>query len=798
MPEACIPVEPAWFAGVAAFGLAAATALAALRPAGVVRRPRGVLACVLALTLAAAAALVRLEPLGLRLEIDASTEPLLPAGDPATPLYRQAVRDFGDDQLYVIAMEAPDAFTHGQLAALRRAGDAISRLEGVRSVRSLARATSFGYDPATGAVEIRPFVDEIPRDAASLARLRERALADPIYRRNLISDDGRTASLNVSFREMSDGEFLRARLDERIGEILAREAAPERRFHVSGRPHIKARMYDLMSRDLAVLIPAAIGVVGLVAALGSGTLRGVVLPLANVAVAIVWTFGAIALLARPLSILTVLLAPTLVAVGSVYGVHVVSRYEEEAAAGGSREEIVLRALRAMVVPVLISGATTVVGYAALLVTAIPAVFELAAFSLLGVGSVALLSLTAVPAWLVLLPLRPVERPGQRPSVRLRLTERLGTRLDAALGRLNRLCRRRSGRVLAIWAAVAAVALVAIPHIEVDTDTLSFFDAQSPVRRDFEAIDRLLAGAVPLYVVVESDEPGRLRDPEALARLDALAQRLAALPGVSRVSSFLDTLKRLHRALAEDDPAAERLPETRAGVAELLLLYPKAELGRFATVDQSAANLVVRSGAVGSAALRELAGRIEAVLAGGALPERTRAWLTGNALLLAHAADTLAANQTWTIGLTTLTIFLLLALGLRSPRLGLVAMVPNVVPVLIFFGTLGAGAAPLSLPTSLIGSVALGITIDDTAHFLVRYRAERFLGRSPEQALERCTVAVGRPIALASAMLVLGFLSVAASEFATLRQYGLLSAWTLAVCLVADLTLLPALLVRARV
>jgi predicted RND superfamily exporter protein len=796
MPEACIPVEPAWFAGVAAFGLAAATALAALRPAGVVRRPRRVLACVLALTLAAAAALVRLEPLGLRLEIDASTEPLLPAGDPATPLYREAVRDFGDDQLYVIAMEAPDAFTHGQLAALRRAGAAIARLEGVRSVRSLARATSFGYDPATGAVEIRPFVDEIPRDAASLARLRERALADPIYRRNLISDDGRTASLNVSFREMSDGEFLRARLDERIGEILAREAAPERRFHVSGRPHIKARMYDLMSRDLAVLIPARSR--GGPSRRRKWTLRGVVLPLANVAVAIVWTFGAIALLARPLSILTVLLAPTLVAVGSVYGVHVVSRYEEEAAAGGSREERVLRALRAMVVPVLISGATTVVGYAALLVTAIPAVFELAAFSLLGVGSVALLSLTAVPAWLVLLPLRPVARPGQRPSVRLRLTERLGARLDAALGRLNRLCRRRSGRVLAIWAAVAAVALVAIPHIEVDTDTLSFFDAQSPVRRDFEAIDRLLAGAVPLYVVVESDEPGRLRDPEALARLDVLSQRLAALPGVSRVSSFLDTLKRLHRALAEDDPAAERLPETRAGVAELLLLYPKAELGRFATVDQSAANLVVRSGAVGSAALRELAGRIEAVLAGGALPERTRAWLTGNALLLAHAADTLAANQTWTIGLTTLTIFLLLALGLRSPRLGLVAMVPNVVPVLIFFGTLGAGAAPLSLPTSLIGSVALGITIDDTAHFLVRYRAERFLGRSPEQALERCTVAVGRPIALASAMLVLGFLSVAASEFATLRQYGLLSAWTLAVCLVADLTLLPALLVRARV
>jgi predicted RND superfamily exporter protein len=798
MPEACIPVEPAWFAGVAAAGLAAATALAALRPAWIVRRPGRVLACVLAASLAAAAALVRLDPPGLRLAIDASTEPLLPVGDPATALYRRAVRDFGDDQLYVVAMEVPDAFAHEHLAALRRAGDAIARLDGVRSVRSLARTTSFGWNPETRAVEVRPFVDEIPTDPAALAALRDRALADPAFRRNLVSDDGRTASLNVTFREMSDEAFLRARLDERIGEILAREAAPERRFHVSGRPHIKARMYHLMTRDLARLIPVALAVVGLVAAAGSGTLRGVVLPLANVAVALLWTFGAIALLGRPLSILTVLLAPTLVAVGSVYGVHVVSRYEEEAAEGGSREEIVLRTLRAMRVPVLISGVTTVVGFAALLVTSVPAVFELAAFSLLGVGSVTLLALSAVPALLARLPLRRVEPAGRRPSVRLRLAERLGVHLDAALARVNVFCRRRAGAVLAAWALVSLAAIAALPRIVVDTDYLTFFDAASPVRRDFESIDRLLAGAVPLYVVVESDEPGRLRDPDALARVDALERRLAGLPGVSRVSSFLDTLKRLSRALAEDDPAAERLPETRAGVAELLLLYPKTELGRFATVDQSAANLVVRSGAVGSAALRDLARRIDAVLEDGALPERTRAFLTGNALLLARAADALAGNQTWTIGLTALTIFALLAVGLRSPRLGLVAMVPNVVPVLVFFGTLGAGAAPLSLPTSLIGSVALGISIDDTAHFLVRYRAERFLGHSPEQALERCTLAVGRPIALASAMLVLGFASVAASEFATLRQYGLLSSWTLGVCLLADLTLLPALLVRARV
>jgi predicted RND superfamily exporter protein len=798
MPEACGSVEPAWFAGSAALAILLATAWASLRPAAVVAHPRAVLACVLALTLGAAAALVGLDPPRLRLAIDPSTEPLLPAGDPAVGDYRRAVRDFGDDQLFVIAMDTPDAFAPESLAALRRVGDAVSRLEGVRSVRSLARVTSFRYDREAERIDVGPFLEEIPEDPAELARLRERALADPTYRRNLVSDDGRTAALNVSFREMTDQELIRSDLDGRIRALLDAETTPERRFHVSGRPHIKSRMYHAMTRDLAVLIPTAIGVLAGVLAFATGTLRGVVLPLANVGIAVLITFASMALLARPLTVLSVLLAPTLVAVGSVYGVHVVNRYEEDVTAGGTRAEIVLRCMHHMIVPVLISGTTTVVGYASLLWTDVPAVFEIGAFSVLGVACTTALTLTALPALLVLLPLRRVSRPGARPDVRLRAAARIGAALDRGLERLGRLASRRAGAIVLGWTLVAAVSAAAVPRIAIDTDYLSFFGPRSRVRRDFEAVDRLLAGAIPLYVVVEGDEPGRLRDPETLRRLEALQARLDAIPGVSRTFSFLDSLRRLNRAVSGDDPAAEAIPDTRAGVAELLFMIPKSDLARFATVDQSAANLVVRTGEVGSAAMRRLTGRIEAALADGGVPEGMRAFVTGNAVLLDRAADAVAGTQATTVGVAAGAMFLLLAVGLRSTRLGLVAMIPNAVPVLVFFGTLGLGAAPLSLPTSLIANAALGIAIDDTAHYLVRYRAERRAGHGPEQAVLRCTGAVGRPIALASAMLVLGFASVAASEFATLRQFGVLSAWTLVVCVVADLLLLPAILVRARV
>lgn len=789
MPE-LLPLDPLRFTVAAALALCALIATVSLRPVLVVRHPRATLLLLAGVSLIALAALVRTQPLGLRLAIDPSTEPLLPWGDPAVEEYRRAVADFGDDQVYVVAMETDaGVFSEEHLSALRRVRDRVSRLPGVRSAQSLVGATSFGYSAQDEWIEVKPFIEAVPSAPDALAALRERALRDPLYLRTLVSPDGRAAALNVTFREMSDGEFIAADLDGAIHEILQAETRPDRRFHVSGRPHIKAVMYTTMLRDLSVLVPVAFGVVTAVLLPLAGSLRGVLLPLINVVTAVLWTFGAVAALGRPISVLTVLLAPTLLAAGSVFGVHVMGRYEEEALRAATAFEAAQRALESLVLPVLISGITTAIGFGSLCITDVPAVFELGAFSVLGVASVTLLTLTGVPAALVLLPLRRARRPGL-------VGARLSAALDALLLRLTDLSRRHSGKTILAYAAFAVAGLLLVPRIVIDTDYLSFFDADAPVRRDFERVDALLAGAIPLFVVLEG-APGALREPEALRAIERLQRRLDALPGVSRTSSFLDTLRVLNRALSGDDPAQERVPDSRAAVAELLFLLPKSDLQRFATVDQSSANLVVRTGAVGSAALRELGARIDAALADD-LPAGFAAHVTGNALLLTRAADGVAWSQPRSLLAETLTIFALLAWSLRSPALGLLAMIPNLVPVAIFFGMLGAGLATLSLPTSLIAAVALGLAIDSTAHFVFRYLADRRAGANPEAAVASCIRQVGRPIAIAELMLCAGFLSVAASQFATLREFGILTSATVAVCLLCNLMLLPALLVRLRI
>jgi predicted RND superfamily exporter protein len=438
--------------------------------------------------------------------------------------------------------------------------------------------------------------------------------------------------------------------------------------------------------------------------------------------------------------------------------------------------------------------TTWIGFAALCLGDVPAVREMGAFSALGTGCITLLTLTGLPAALALLP--PRREGSALPAGLARASERLGLAIGHALAALHRVANERADAVIAGAVLAAGVSAWAVPRIVVDTDYVSFFAEDAPVRRDFDAVNRLLAGAIPLYVVVEGEGPGAFREPAALRALEALQARVDRIEGVSRTASLPDLLRSMNRAVEADDPAAERIPDERPAVTELLQLAPKDETGRFVNGNQSRANLVVRTGAVGSAAIRRLEAALHAALR-GTLPDGLAGAPTGNAILLARSADGIAGGQGRAVGLASLAILVLCAAALRSWKLGLVALLPNLFPVLVFFGLLGLGLAPLSLPTSLIGAVALGIAIDDTVHFLVAYRRARRCGATPVAAARRTGQAVGRAIVITSAMLAAGFATIALSSFATLREFGLLFAATVGICVVADLLLLPALLVRLR-
>ncbi len=788
-PTGLVPLEWAFAAGVAA-AVSVVLGAIARRPEWVVDHAWVVIGLLLLVSGAAGAELFRFDPPGLDLVLDPSTEPLLPAGDPGHALYDSAVLDFGDDEVYVVAIECEEVFREDCLTAIDSLSTKIVQLMEVRSISSLMDVTSFRYVKEDDWVEVRPFIEDVPTDPALLADLRARALADPVYVRSIVSADARTAAININFRRMNDADLIASRLDDRIIEILDGEPLLSgHAYYVSGRPHFKTHVYDGMVRDLRLVLPLSIAVMALVLGIFTGSIRGVLLPLAVAISSVLWTFGSIAFLGLKLTLLTGLVGPMLLAVGSIYGVHVMARYHEDAANESSPRDAALSCLRHMLVPVTISGLTTILGFAALLITDVPAVFELGSFSMLGIAGITVSSLTGAPAILALLPLREGPRAG--------FSSRLGDWLDGRLGALATRVTANANSVLVVAGVVTVVAIALLPRIVIDTDYLSYFDERDPVRVDFEAVNDLLSGAVPLYVILDSEKASAFREPAVVRSIEEIQRRLDGIDGVGRTLSFADSMRMLNRAFNQDDPAFESIPATRPGVTELLFMIPKNELQRFTTVNHGRANVILRTGEVGSSDILALTAAVEEQLAEIDFPEGVTASVTGNAILLAHSADGIATGQPLSVAIAAVSIFLLVSVGLRSVGIGAVAMIPNLVPVLVYFGILGLGAAPLSLPTSLIGCMALGIAIDDTVHYVVRYRAERRRGADPAGAAKLATRFVGRPIAITSAVLSLGFLMVTLSDFATLQEFGLLSALTMAICLLTDLVLLPAILVRAR-
>jgi predicted RND superfamily exporter protein len=198
---------------------------------------------------------------------------------------------------------------------------------------------------------------------------------------------------------MSDGDFVRQRLDERVTAIVEAEQAPGVSFHLTGRQHIKAHTHAVMVHDLARLIPLAIAVGAVVAWLLSRSVLATVLPVGASVLATLWVYAVLAWLGRPLNLITVVLGPMLICVGSVYGVHVLARFEEFAAARDGGRGSALRCLEYCRTPVGIAATTTVIGFGALLTSPVPAIDELGTFAVLGIVSVTMISLAGIPSLL---------------------------------------------------------------------------------------------------------------------------------------------------------------------------------------------------------------------------------------------------------------------------------------------------------------------------------------------------------------------------------------------------------------
>jgi predicted RND superfamily exporter protein len=696
---------------------------------------------------------------------------------------------FGSDEDLFVAIGHPRLLHSEGLSLLADATARIAAMDGVRHAWSLTNADEL-VAGAAGA-EPRPLLSP-PWDAPGL---HQRAIAaverNPDLTGWLVSADRTGAGIVVELEERTGDTLYRSRLVEALRSLAPVVAAGGGELHLAGVPVQKIDVSASVDRDQRVLLPAAVAVLGLVLAVFFRHASGVLVPLGAAGLTVACTVGAYGATGHSIHAITALLPPVLLVVALATTVHVYDAWlaghgdgsgpvgADRAGPGGP--DRASAAVRAVLVPAVLCAVTTAQGFGSLMIGVdLPAVRQFGLFAALGTGIAFVVATMVVPA--VLSFLRP---PPHRVSDEHGLTLRF---LDATA----HLSTTRPRAVLLAFGVVTALLATGIPLLRTNTDLVGFLRADSLLRVDTAWIDEHLTGTLPLEFLVRRRDGRPLADAGTFARLEKLEEAVKACDHVSGATSLVALVRQVHRA--DSGGAVLALPADDARLQQELDLLDEsghAMVRRFASPGMTALRLSVRLHAVGSAessplveSMREDAARI--------LGKDIEVLPTGPLWQIVRDSDNLVRQQVWSFGSAIVLVVAAIGLLMRSWAFTLVAMIPNVMPIVWTGGLMGWLGIELSTGTVMIASAVLGLVVDDTIHYLSHYR--RVVGGDPVQAILATTRAVGAPVTVASVSLVLGFWVGALGSFQPTVHFSLLTGLTMITGLVCDLLVLPATLV----
>ena len=737
-----------------------------------VHAPRRVMVCAILLTTLALLRLVDWSNMTLALNVDPSIRALLPHGGDEIEIFESVRSRYASDDLLLVAWIADDLFTPATMAGIKRLTRRIEAMPGVEDVESLATALRVRvFDEYS---EVQGYLAELPQTVAEAQAIRDAIAQNPLYAGYLVSSDGHGAMLSVRF----NSELSAKSLIDIVANIDAasREEAGDVEAFSSGPLFVRLEISRLLLRDLYLVMPLAIVITLIVVAVGFRHTHGVVLPLLANSLALIVTLAIFVVAGHSLNYVTVILPPTIYVVGFAYSVHVISDFDRHFQAGLERKAATKAALADVALPVSLTALTTAIGFASLLLSSIDSIRLFGFYASLGTLLAWLAALSVVPAGLVLFPAK--------------LGNQRASRLQALAPKLADLTERYGRGMLLAGITLAMISVIGALRIDVSTDYLKNFREDSAIRVNFERLNTVFSGAVPLQIVLEGDTVDVFKTPAALREVAELKTWLLAQSEVGGVYTLLDYIGVLERALAPDLVDDDPVPYSTGLASHLILLGGGEDVRRFAEPGFTSTLLQVRAREVASSDLNILTARIEQRLA--KLPPGLRGHVTGSAQVIASTLDEVTRGQVFSLLAALIPIFFVLVAMFRSLKLAALALVPNALPILAFFGILGFSGITLNLTTSLVASVVLGIAVDDSIHFFVRLRALARGQRDENSAIRATITSVIRPVTFTSVGLALGFLTLMLGELRSQAEFGILAAITLLIAWLLDLSFTPAL------
>ena len=721
------------------------------------------------------------------------------------PVYRDYERfraEFGGTRTLIVALQAdsPDRlFSRETLQFIERVTADIERVETVQRVESLATATiveaiqpegpSTGegrlqpaQDDDLGGIDVRPLIEDAATQPAG--DVRRRALEDDLLRGDLVSESGSVTAIVVSFDEDRIDE-VRAGVIQQIHALVDPRLPAGVSAFYNGSLEI-SETYNRVTLDNQRKFTPPIFVLTIFAIyVAFRSWRKTALTMFAVLVSLLWTLGLYDLMGFQFNVLTSMLVPLVVVLAIADDVHIMQRWDE-ARRHGDAERAFKETVSHLATPLFGASATTALGMLSLVTSNVVAVRSFGIGSAIGIMVDFVISLVLVPTLLML-----AREKGERRDTP---NERY---LVEPLRRVARLSIAHPGRTLAVALLVCAAAAGGILRLRVDTNHINFFADTHPLGESARLIDRELSGVYSFQLMLEGP-PDSLNTPDALQRLDRLQGQLRQLPGVRKVTSVADYLKRINKELNDGREEANVVPADPATIAQELFVFTlggegRHELERVVASDYSTAQVNVKLESMDSYRVLQYVEDADRLAKQAFEGTGITVMTTGSGRLFSTLDHYLVDSQLSSFGTAFLTVFGVIFVVFRSWRFGALTILPNVLPVISVLGVMGYLGISMNIATVMVASVALGVVDDDTIHFINRYRREVSDGASTDAAIEQATIHEGRASLTTAIINSCGFGVLFLSEYKPNAWFGGLLALTMVVAFLAEVFILPPLI-----
>ena len=691
---------------------------------------------------------------------------------------KQNIEDmFGGTEMIMMIVQTDDVVNAQTLKRVKKFSRGMTRIKGIDNVMSVFETKQVRSE--YGAMLVDPAVRILPRSTSEINTVKRELRENDLVFGSLVAKDFSTTAIIGLLESGLSDEYIVGEIEKLIAENPGVE-----QVSIGGTPFVRLNTGMNMKKDIITLLPLGLLLMLIFLLACFRQFIGVWIPFLVVIISIFISMGLMPVLGWPITSITILLPVLLIAVANDYGIHMITKYQEDNTVENNftKEKLAKRMVVSLGKPILLSGATTIVGLLCLLGNILIPAGQIGILAGVGIAVALLASIFFIPAVASILPkAKPVHR-------KLHAKGKVSN-IEKMLISFGRIVSTHPKRILVISGLFTLICGLGLFNIVVNDDPVKDYTDGHPVVESTNVLTQHLGGFFPLAIVFEGD----IKDPKLLKRIDATEKKLAELPGVGATSSVARVMRQISRSVNEKgDPYYDKIPDTYNAISQYFELYMMSgepdDFEKMVDFSFENAMILIRFTETNTPFLRETIGQIKEMIGDDANVK----YIGGISDVFSELDLCVVNGQLTSLSLAVWVVFLLILMVFKSFKGALLSIVPLVLSMIILFGIMGIVGIDLNMTTALLSSIMIGVGIDYTLHYIWRYKSEREKGLDPAEATVMTLKTTGRGIIFNALSVIIGFSSLLFSAFMPVKFFGGLVVLTIAACLLGALLIVPAI------